>query len=92
MSLAASGRHRMPTQHPSQKFFVLKEAARFLEMDVRQFKRYVDAGLFPQGTPSTLRGSVMVWSRQDLRYMHWAFANQERFNLRPEKDEKPPKS
>lgn len=68
----------MPESEP-QKFFNLKEAARFLEMDSRVFRRYVSIGLFPRGIPSSLNSKVMLWHRTDLEIMEWIYRHHERF-------------
>lgn len=62
---------------PSKQWMTAKEAAQWLEMDVRQFRYYVDSGLFPEGIPRGKR--LRVWSREDVLAMVYLEKSQSRF-------------
>ena len=63
-------------------WFTTKEVCARLDLDPRQLREYVDAGIFPRGIR---RGKQrLAWSAEDIEAMIWIEKNRHR--LRPSKE------
>lgn len=52
-----------------QAFFTAKEVCKRLGMDPRQFRQFVEQGIFPRGIRRGKR--LRVWSEEDIQAMIW---------------------
>lgn len=63
---------------PDRLWLTAAQAATWLAMNVRVFRRLVEEGVFPAGTQR--RGEkVLRWSRTDVAVMQYLLANDRRF-------------
>lgn len=69
----------------NKRWYDRKEVCAELGIEVRQFRAYVEQGVFPRGKK---RGKKLIWSREDIEAMVWL--EMHRHRLRASKPIKPP--